>query len=521
MHPRLSIRSNLAILLGVCLVPAATVTLGLLAYSYQQSKQQMLANSQTTTRTVSHLVDKHFSNVESTLHALSTSPSLTAGDMRAFYWQAREALLTQRVSNIVLTNPAGVQLMNTLRPLGEALPDNGSAIRTADFGDSNAAVVSNLFQGKVAARQVVAVAVPVRRSEQILYGLSAGMSPDVFDAMLRQQQLPEHWVAAVVDRNGLIVASSGSATSFVGKPVSAALKQAIAGAAEGTLEGLTPDGTAVYSAYKRSQATGWTVVIGIPTTHVAGQLQHALSGLSLAFLALFCAAVVAARLLGKRIAAAISALTAPAIALGEGRSVVVPTLPLAEADEVGKALMRASEMLDQARHQATHDTLTGLANRALFNEVIGQQVAIAERNGADLSVLYIDLNRFKPVNDRYGHAAGDRLLVHVAQQLRKSVRDSDLAARLGGDEFGVVLVGTGAAHAVMVANKILANLSLPLALDTAVVRVGASIGIAAYPRDGLHIRDLLHAADEAMYEAKAAGENQIVLASPLQLMAAA
>lgn len=512
MTLRLSIRSNLAILACVCLVPASTVALGVLAYSYHQGKRQMLENTLTTTRTISNLVDKHFSNIESTLHALATSPSLASGDIPAFYWQAKEVLLTQKVANIVLTDPQGAQVMNTLRPLGSALAENGSAIRLGDFKHSDSALVSNLFQGKVASRPVIAVAVPVRRSGQPLYGLSAGMSPDVFDAMLRQQRLPAQWLTALVDRNGKIVARVGGAASDVGRPIMPELRAALVSGDEGSFEGVTPEGIRTYATFKRSDSTGWAVVIGIPTEYVSSQLRETLSGLFFAFLAVVSTAVVVARLLGRRIAAALSALTVPAAALGAGRKVTVAPLGLVEADEVGKALMRASDMLERARHQATHDSLTGLGNRALFHEIITQQLSLACRNKAKLSVLYIDLDRFKPINDQYGHAAGDRLLVHVAQQLRASLRHADFAARLGGDEFAVVLVGTGAEHAVLVARKILDQLSVTVDLGPVQVEVAASIGIACYPDDGDHLRDLLHAADEAMYMAKASGRNQVVVA---------
>ena len=513
---QLSIRSSITILAAVCLVPASTVALGVFAYSYHQHKRQMLENSLTTTRTISYLVDKHFSNVESTLHALATSPSLVAGDLPAFYWQAKEALLTQKIANIVLTAPDGTQVMNTLRPFGAPLPGNLSNIRVSDFGATDSVMVSNLFAGKVASRPVIAVAVPVRRSGQNLYGLSGGMSPDVFDAMLREQRLPAPWITGLIDRNGTVVARIGGATPGIGQPISARLRAALADADEGTFEGSTPEGVPTYAAFKRSAATGWTVVIGIPQEYVTGQLRRVLSGVFFAILAVVSAAVVVARLLGRRIAGAISALTAPATALGEGRKVTVAPLGLAEADKVGKALVRASEMLERARHQATHDPLTGLGNRALFHEIVMQQLAVACRTGAQLAVLYIDLDKFKPVNDQHGHAAGDRLLVHVAQQLRGSLRDSDFAARLGGDEFAVVLAGTGADHAAAVAAKILDGLCAPLDLGQVQVRVGASVGIACYPTHGRNLRELLHAADTAMYEAKSAGANRAVLAGPAQ-----
>ncbi len=508
-------------MMAVCLVPASIVGVGLLMYSYHQSKLQLIENSLTMARTISHLVDQHFSNVESTLQALSTSPSLSSGDTSAFYWQAKEALLTQKVANIVLTDANGLQLMNTLKPLGETLPENGSQIRVHDFRVGNTAIVSNLFKGKVAGRPVIAVAVPVRRSGQTLYGLSAGMSPDIFETMLRQQKLPSQWLSAVVDRNGVIVSRIGSPRSYVGQPATAELKHAMAESDEGRFDGMTPDGVPTYSVFKRSERTGWTVVIGVPTQYIDGQLRQALSSLFTVIGVVFLAGLLATRLLGNRIVAAISALVSPAAALGSGKVVTVPPLPLVEADQVGKALMRASEMLAQTRYQATHDSLTGLPNRVLFHEIIGQQVSLAERNKTSLSLLYIDLNRFKPVNDQYGHAAGDRLLVHVAMQLRRSLRESDFAARLGGDEFAVVLIGTGAANAVRVASKILEKLAVPLVLDTATVQAGASVGIASYPENGRGVQELLHAADEAMYQAKAAGENQIILSSLMKTEAEA
>lgn len=512
MNFRLSIRSSLAALVAACLLPASVVALGLLAYAYHHDKEQMLESSLTTARTISYLVDKHFSNVEATLNALSTSPSLSLGDIPAFYWQAREALLTQDVANLVLTDPAGGQVMNTLRPLHTVLPPNGSSIRFNDFGDTGKAVISNLFQGEVAGRPVIAVAVPVRRSGETLYGLSAGMSPQVFETMLREQRLPAQWHSALIDRNGTIVARGRDAQSHVGRPASPALLAALDKSDEGTFKGVTATGIATYSAYKRSPLTGWTVVIGIPVEHMAGQLRQALSGLIFTIVGLFVAGLIMARLLGNRITGAITGLTAPAIALGEGKTVEVPPLPLLEADQVGRALVRASEMLEQARYQAMHDVLTGLANRALFYEIIGQQVSMANRNGTDVSVLFIDLDRFKPVNDRYGHAMGDHLLVHVAAQLRNSLRASDVAARLGGDEFAAVLIGADARYAPAVARKILDNLSSPVMLGSAQVCITASIGIASYPQDGRSVRDLLHAADEAMYKAKAAGRNQVVSA---------
>lgn len=159
------------------------------------------------------------------------------------------------------------------------------------------------------------------------------------------------------------------------------------------------------------------------------------------------------------------------------------------------------------QYSASHDALTGLPNRALLVDRLQQSLSIYARTGRGVSVLFIDLDGFKPVNDTYGHLAGDLLLQNVAKRLSSCVRDSDTVARLGGDEF-VVLSNDAASvdAAAAVARKILAALEPPIDVGDATVHVGASIGIAQVPHDGTDVDTLLQAADEAMYSAKHAGK---------------
>ncbi len=514
MKPIPSIRSRLNFLVAACLLPASLISVGLLFYGYQQSQHQLLDHAMTTARTVSSLTDQHFSNVAGTLQALATSPSLTSGDLAAFYQQALEVLPTQNVANVVLTDPQGMQLFNTLRPFGEALPENQSSIRAHHFGESNASLISDLFYGPVARRHVIAIAVPVRRQNEILYSLSTGMSPQPFAKLLAQAQLPPGWVTAVLDSQGTIVARSQAMEQFIGKSASPDLMNTMSAARQGVMEGVALDANTPLAAYKRSSTTGWTVIIGIPSQILEQELRETLVGLGLAIILLFAFSLLVAKKLGRRITDAIHGLTGPAIALGEGRTVAVPPLELAEANEVGKALVRASGMLEKARYQATHDTLTGLGNRSLFYEIVSQQITLAARNKSAVSVLFIDLDGFKPINDNYGHATGDLLLCYVASQLRLSLRKSDFAARMGGDEFAVILVDTSSEDAAHVANKILASLAAPCRVRDTALQVGASIGIASYPEAGQDVRELLHAADTAMYEAKSCGKNQVVISCP-------
>ncbi|MCX8101067.1 MAG: EAL domain-containing protein [Geminicoccaceae bacterium] len=150
------------------------------------------------------------------------------------------------------------------------------------------------------------------------------------------------------------------------------------------------------------------------------------------------------------------------------------------------------------------DQLTGLPNRYLLQDFLTRSLARATRFGHSVALLLVDLDRFKPVNDIYGHHAGDRLLQAIATRLRSTVRASDLVARLGGDEFTVVLTDLEDPDAAVAqAERVLDAIRLPVELDGCEVEVGASIGIAVYPRDAADIEELLSSADAAMYTAKA------------------
>ena len=144
-----------------------------------------------------------------------------------------------------------------------------------------------------------------------------------------------------------------------------------------------------------------------------------------------------------------------------------------------------------------------LPNRALLHDRIDTAVAVARRNKGRLALLYLDLDRFKDVNDTLGHAAGDQLLQAVAQRLRDCVRDADTVARLGGDEFVVLIAAlTRQEDAETVAEKIRAALAEPVMLEGRALTVSTSIGIARWPENGDGAKDLLLIADAAMYAAK-------------------
>ena len=164
----------------------------------------------------------------------------------------------------------------------------------------------------------------------------------------------------------------------------------------------------------------------------------------------------------------------------------------------------AQERIQRVAH---HDSLTGLPNRSLFNDRLDQAIRLAKRSSRQFALLYLDLDRFKRVNDTLGHAAGDELLQGVATRIRQQVRESDTVARVGGDEFTVILHGTAKREeAETVSGKIHAALAAPFQVGSPKQRVeiGSSIGIALYPADAGDADALVKAADAAMYAAKQA-----------------
>jgi diguanylate cyclase (GGDEF)-like protein/PAS domain S-box-containing protein len=162
---------------------------------------------------------------------------------------------------------------------------------------------------------------------------------------------------------------------------------------------------------------------------------------------------------------------------------------------------------ERIHYLAYYDALTGLPNRTLFFKLVDQALAEARRNRLHGALLFIDLNRFKPINDTLGHGVGDRLLQQVGARLRATLRNEDVVARLGGDEFVVALFDiTRREHAGIVAQKLLAAFDTPFLVDGHELRLGGAIGISVYPQDGFDTETLLRLADIAMYRAKHGGQ---------------
>jgi diguanylate cyclase (GGDEF)-like protein len=193
----------------------------------------------------------------------------------------------------------------------------------------------------------------------------------------------------------------------------------------------------------------------------------------------------------------------------------VPPASVAELSDFGDDFNALLEELAQREaalrrenahlaHQADHDTLTGLPNRAAFARALDASLALARACGGGLAVLFVDCDRFKPINDTRGHAVGDVVLCEIGRRLRAQVRDSDMVARLGGDEFAVMVAPLrDAAQARRIAEALARAMIEPVAVpEGAPLAVSVSVGMAMYPEDGSSVPELLARADGAMYHVK-------------------
>ena len=243
-------------------------------------------------------------------------------------------------------------------------------------------------------------------------------------------------------------------------------------------------------------------------------------------LGLCLACVVVAVLVGRAVTRPINSMSRAVQSFAEGHQ--VDGLPLERSDEIGvlarsfhcmrsqilQQLTELHERREELEHLAKHDSLTGLPNRLLFIDRMEQALSAVRRDNTRLALMFIDVDKFKPINDNLGHGVGDSLLKEVAARIRAAVRESDIPARIGGDEFVVLLRTIQCGEdALTVAEKIRQEFRAPIVVQDHVIAVSVSIGVAVYPEDGKDIRALSHHADTAMYRAKESGRDAVALYS--------
>ncbi len=266
------------------------------------------------TRSVMVAIDRDVAAATVLAQTLATSESLLGGDLPRFYLRARAAMERSGVgSNVVLSDASGQQVLNTLQPFGQPLPRHGNPDIVQTVFATAKPAISDLYIGGLMRRPVLSVEVPVIRDGKVVYDLSIGLFPERKSAILRQQHLPDGWIAGVIDSTGTIIARSQDESRFIGQKAPQAFLQAIAQepVAAGTTAGRTIDGVSVSTAWARSDVSGWTVAVGVPTAELTDRVWHFLALSVVCTLALIVINLAMAAAIGRRLEArAIESTTA-------------------------------------------------------------------------------------------------------------------------------------------------------------------------------------------------------------------
>lgn len=321
------------------------------------------------------------------------------------------------------------------------------------------------------------------------------LDPALASRALAEQRWPADWTAAVIDQRLQIVARSRDEERLRGQPVTASLAAAIGRGQPGIIDSQTREGVVVIGAMAPVPGWPWQVAVGLPRADFEAKTRASMWPLLLLGAAVLMLALVASWLIGRH-------LTRQAREAANG-GVADAQFHVHEFRQIEERRRHSASVL----HEAHHDPITGLPVRRLFFEQLRSlRAELAACAGSNLALLFVDLDGFKPINDRQGHAAGDRLLARVADVMRQHTRQGDLLCRLGGDEFILALpapegdarrVGQTAGERIVVG---VAALGPGLGCSIGLV-VGTSEDTAA---------DLLARADAAMYRAKQAGRGRLV-----------
>ena len=323
-------------------------------------------------------VDRQISAIQAELQVLAVSPSLQEGDFPAFDRQMRAALKV-RGTSIVLHDTKGQQLLSTNRPFGEPLPRATNTEMHDRVVATGQPQISDLIMGAVLRRPILVVGVPVFRDGKVVYVLAMGLGPEVLSSLLAEQSLSLDWTAGIIDRKGIIVARNRELDRFLGKPVSATLQEAMREPAENWFPSVTSEGIPVYSTFRRSPMTGWTVAIGLPREFVDAPLRRA----QLLALGGGAAVLALSLLLGWWMARAIrrpvEALTSATKALGRGEPVDPLSCGVRELDEVGNELCNTAAALARNREQLESTVAGRTRELAAANERLRAEIDAREQ----------------------------------------------------------------------------------------------------------------------------------------------
>jgi two-component system sensor kinase FixL len=317
----------------------------LIADSYGKARAVAERNAISTTRALIRAVDSTLLQSQVALQVLAASPSLASDDFAAFHERARDALKNIAGNGIVLADAAHRQLMSTVVPYGEPLPSSGVPALVETIFETGRPAISDLYFGHTSNQALVSLGVPVFREGRVVYALIMGFLPAGIAELLQQQRFPDEAIVTILDRNGTIIARTRNPDQFVGTKATSEFLAIVQDQADGIYEAISREGITVIGGHSRSPITGWMATLSIPKSVFASELNRALLLNGTVAVLLLLIGTLLARNIGARISRSIVALTAPAMEIGKSDRLNIPSSDIREANELGRAISRASEMI--------------------------------------------------------------------------------------------------------------------------------------------------------------------------------
>lgn len=442
-----SIRSRLVWLAAACIAPAFLMMAALLYVYYERDQSELVRDSQAKVRALSFAIDREFVSVETMLIALAGSPDLAAGNLAAFDQQARDLVKSERVTNVLMADPSGQQIINTRRPAGSPLPVVSRMEAVTAVTASKQTFISNLLVGQILQRALVSVSVPVKRNDEVVFVLLSNILPARFSEILTQQQLADDRVITILDRSATVVTQNMTPEKVIGQKAPQFLRDQLDAGDQGLIKTTTAGGDAAMMLYHRSPETGWTVALTVPQENLLHERWRTLWWLIAATAFLLLATLGLAWAMGGQITRAVRALRESALALGEGQLPTVHELPIREVDDLGKAMVKASEMLSHADAARTisEARMRGILESAMDAIItIDQNQRIVLYNQAaekifgwpSQQVLGEHLEKLMPERFRGSHASHVRRFADTGVTSRRMGDGTVLyGQRANGDEF--------------------------------------------------------------------------------------